>query len=228
VKSVKQSLGEYFPGFADFLLNCKFLMRSDKSQFGESEILLSLVTSLQLENYLEIGCSNPVAWSNSYSLRKSGLNGISIDANLDFSFQWKIFRPRDTFIPVGVVPSNITNELKFYKFPRRHSVLNTFSETEAKKWSSGLGIKLTEIKVQQYSVLEIFLIAEAKFGPVDLLLLDIEGFDVKIIPDVLNLKRPPRVILVEDKNFEVTRVLEGSRYRCLKSFNGQSVFELTN
>ncbi|CAN2246368.1 hypothetical protein MCEMKE45_01357 [Candidatus Planktophila vernalis] len=228
MKSMKQSVGECFPRLADFLLNCNFLLLPDKSQFGESKVLSELVVSHKLENYLEIGCSNPVAWSNSYSLRKFGLNGISIDANLDLSLQWKIFRPKDTFIQVGVVPFGTKNELKFYKFPRRHSVLNTFSQTEARKWSRGLGFKPTEIVVQQLLISDLFLIAEAKFGHVDLLLLDIEGFDVKIIPDVLNLKQPPRIILVEDKNFEVTKVLEGTRYRCLKSFNGQSVFELTN
>jgi hypothetical protein len=228
MKSVKQYVGECFPALADFLLNCKFMFLSDKSQFGESAVLSELVASHKLASYLEIGCSNPVAWSNSYSLRKSGLDGISIDASLDLSLQWKIFRPRDTFIPVGVVPSGSTNELKFYKFPRRHSVLNTFSEIEARKWSSGLGIQPTEIKVPQLSILEVTLIANAKYGPVDLLLLDIEGFDVKIIPDILSLKQPPRFILVEDKNYEVTRALEGTNYRCMKSFNGQSVFELTN
>ena len=102
VSKIKFVFGNYLQFIADFRLNLIFKFKEDKSQFREQQLLSKYVLSeKRVGVYLEIGCYQPILYSNSYLL-KDLWRGISVDANKSVLLQWRLFRPRNRIIIAAV------------------------------------------------------------------------------------------------------------------------------
>ena len=105
------------------------------AQAGEDLIIDFVVKAMQIEDitYLDIGAHHPTQFSNTYLFYKRGHKGVLVEPDPDLSAVIRQVRPRDKCIEAGV-GLHSTNASKFFVMSTR--TLNTFSESEAKRYES--------------------------------------------------------------------------------------------
>ena len=101
-----------------------FLFRGDASQYGEEALILSEVGGLGKGTYLEIGAHQPIKCSNTWKLYRKGWRGLCVDPQESFKLNWRLFRPRDSFFPIAITPTEM-NSVKFFDFERRVNLVST-------------------------------------------------------------------------------------------------------
>ncbi len=216
IGSIKANLGNKFPFIADFLLNLRFLLMKDQSQFGESSLLRKFISDdeKKANYYLELGSGHPIAYSNSWSLPKNW-TGIHVDANQSLSKLWRIFRHKDIFIPNAITTDEDIHEIEYFKFPRRHSVLNSVVPEFLETWRTS-GLSPVSSKVKAITIEGFLELNEIKPESLTLVMCDIEGFDKQLITHMLDVADiHPKWILVEDFNSEIESLLMERNYEIL-------------
>ena len=106
-----------------FLLIVKSWRRTifDFSQLGEEKIIDNIVFRLSKnfkfqKRYIDIGCYDPIKFSNTFKLYQKGWSGIVIEPNKTKTRNWEKIRPRDIIINSALVPENFkSNEIEIYK-----------------------------------------------------------------------------------------------------------------
>lgn len=182
------------------------------SHNGEDVVLLSLFKNTKKGFYVDIGAHHPKKYSNTYLLHKLNWSGINIDANPESIELFKKFRPSDININIGV--SDEASTLTFHEFA--DPAVNTFSESQAKdwienkKWNKYLGSR----KVDVETINDILKKHLPKGQKIDLLSIDVESLDQKIIKS-LDMTYKPTVIVVEDQAFNDKRPLDSPIYKYL-------------
>jgi len=219
--SIKQSLGNKLPMVADFILNLKYSLKSNTSQFGENTLLDLIPGKLR---YLELGAWQPIAHSNSYLLRSRGV-GVHVEPNPKMRLQWRIFRNQDVFLNIAVGDSRVREIKKYFSFPRRYSVLNTFDESSVRKHDTlAMNVEVNLIEVVPIAII----IEEANgiLGQIDLLMTDLEGMDLQILKAIhldekLNFQW---IISEEDEVGGVQSFLEGNGYLLIGAAGPSKLF----
>lgn len=167
------------------------------AQHGEDVLLVNIFKLLKIDkpNYLDIGAHHPINISNTALLYKFGSRGVNVEANPNLIESFLKIRPEDITINAGV--SDQSDNLSFYMIDD-YSGRNTFDKLEAEKFiTENPGFKITKIlKIKVLAINELirnFFLEK----PLDLLTIDVEGFDEKIIKSLdFNLCRP-KVICIE-------------------------------
>ena len=144
--------------------------------------------------YVDVGCFHPLDRNNTYLLYLKNWRGINIDIN-QFSIDlFNFLRPDDFNLHCAVSEKN--QIIKTY-FQKELSQLSTTDEVQAKKVFQG---KIKTKEIQSYSLDHI--IENSKFcnKEIDLLDIDVEGADFKVLLG-LNFERyKPKLICVEIHN----------------------------
>ncbi len=184
-------------------------------------------------SYLDLGCSDPIAGSITHDFYKTNCPGVCVDANPIYAEKFKKARPRDLFINVGVTDGIDGEEKDFYELS------NKVSSTFDKQWAITANKKLGSSieRVIKIKLININRIIEENFNKVpDLLLLDLEGFDFRVLRTLKFDEHRPKVIMLEtlalpyDRNkiFDNCRktamFLKDKRYRWICSLNENSIF----
>lgn len=178
VRQIRRRLGLRFPQIADAFRNINALMRADKSQFGEQELLLKYLPQRGL--YLEIGAFQPILLSNTWMLSKRNWRGLSVDANCNLKYQWKLFRPRSTFEVMTVVPEG-TGTVSFFALETGGAGMSSVIESHARAQASAHNMRVLESKVMSVSLKFLWMDFEERYGYAPtLLLLDVEGLDSQL------------------------------------------------
>jgi hypothetical protein len=183
----------------DFLRNVAYLLRSDASQFGEQAMLAAHLPPLG--TYLELGAYQPVVLSNTWSLSRRGWRGWSVDANDTYRTQWRIFRPRNTFIHAAVLPDDDHGAVTLYH--DRSGVGNTSSllRDHLARHVTDLDAGLVQEAVPAIGIGRLLQGFIAKYGArPDLLHVDCEGLDVRLVEGLLAHVAPqdwPDFLLIE-------------------------------
>ena len=214
--NIKVRVGNRFPLLADILLNLRFLLRRDRSQFGESRLLQEFVLSNadSVNYYLELGCGHPITYSNSLGLPRSW-TGIHVDPNTSLSNLWRIFRPKDLFLPYAITTDPDMTELEYFKFPRRHSVLNSVVPEFLETWKSS-GLTPKSVIVKAITIRESLRIKGVDPGSLRLVMCDIEGFDKQLMVHILDVGFiHPQWILVEDFDSEIEYLMTRRGYKLI-------------
>ena len=177
------------------------------SQFGEDTIMSVLFYHLKINkpSYLDIGANHPRYISNTYYFYEHGSSGVCVEPNPVLYHKYKIVRPRDTVLNIGI-GVNDNHEADFYQFPYHAHGLSTFSEKEALHWNetgmSGIG-KIEYEKVIKIPLLNINSIIEKYLGAApDLLSIDVEGLDLEILASLDYNKFGPKVICAETLSYD--------------------------
>jgi len=223
---IKNKLGNKFPLLADFSLNARFIFRKDKTQFGESELIKYVIQKTQdlKVSYLELGCSHPITYSNSWGLPKHW-KGIHVDANRDLEILWQIFRPKDLMLPLAVTCDANQKEVKYFHFPRRHSVLNTTVSEFTNSWEN-LNLEIRQSSVPALTIGEILNVGGVSRADLTLVLCDVEGYDRLVMETLINTEKlRPSYILVEDFDGSIERFLLNNNYTKINSRGPSSLFE---
>jgi FkbM family methyltransferase len=170
------------------------------SQEGESLILDRLFTSRKTGFYVDVGAHHPKRFSNTYALYKKGWRGINIDPTPGVKELFDEYRPGDAFVAAAVLSAEGARD--FYMFTE--SALNTFSRSLADEYQQ-TGYKLAEVRPIKSRKLAAVL-QECKVDhPIDLMSIDVEGYELDVLESNDWQRYRPRVLLVEIINFDLSR-----------------------
>ena len=207
----------------------KYKLKYFKS-FGATgeDVLLNKIFSNKIGFYIDVGALHPINGSLTYNLYKKGWNGINfdiVDKNIKL---FKIFRRRDRSLKIAI--SSSTGFVKSYIF-NSGSGLNTLEKNWADKWVKSIG-KYRVQKLKKTTLTSIV----SKLGiemKVDLLNIDVEGHEIKVLEGInFNLIRP-KIITIEihvEKTLDifstkVYKILKKNKYELISHYYHTSFFK---
>lgn len=175
-----------------------FKNKKTYSMDGEDLVILDYFKNKKEGFYVDVGCYHPIHRNNTFLLYKKGWKGMNIDIH---SFSIELFnylRPKDLNYNFAV--SDKIELINMY-FQKELSQLSTIDYDQAKKSLQG---QIKEKKIQAYTLDEIFKFSNLDDKKIDLLDIDVEGADLKVLKGLSFEKFQPELICVEvhDKNLK--------------------------
>ena len=175
------------------------------SQFGEDKVLNELIPSNFTNGfYVDVGCFHPKKHSNTYMLFRRGWKGINIDMEKNKIASFNLARPND-YNFLGAI-SNKIEKVKIFR-NQKFGVSSTINRNVIKKEDiiDDDYIQTTTLNI----VLEKSPFKEKK---IDLLNIDTEGNDFKVIKslniDVYN----PSIIIIETHLKKIDEIIKSEIY----------------
>ena len=175
------------------------------SQFGEDKILNELIPKNFTNGfYVDVGCFHPKKHSNTYMLFKKGWKGINIDMEKDKIATFNLARPND-YNFLGAI-SNKIEKVKIYR-NQKFGVSSTINKNVIKNED------IIDDDYIQTTTLNIVLeTSPFKGKKIDLLNIDTEGNDFKVIKslniDVYN----PSIIIIETHLKKIDEIIKSDIY----------------
>ena len=175
--------------------------------------------------YVDVGCYHPVHRNNTYLLYKLDWRGINIDIS-EFSIDlFNYIRPDDLNYNFAI--SNKNEILKIY-YQKELSQLSTIEKEQANKVFQG---NIKEKKIQAFTLNEILAKDKFKNYEIDLLNIDAEGADLKVLEGLSFDKFMPKLICVEIhenkiKESKIFKFLNNKNYELIWSGVFSHLFKL--
>ena len=165
--------------------------------------------------YVDVGCYHPVHRNNTYLLYKLDWRGINIDIS-EFSIDlFNYIRPDDLNYNFAI--SNKNEILKIY-YQKELSQLSTIEKEQANKVFQG---NIKEKKIQAFTLNEILTRDKYKNYEIDLLNIDVEGADLKVLEGLSFDKFTPKLICVE---IHENKIKESKIFKFLNNKNYQLIW----
>jgi FkbM family methyltransferase len=186
------------------------------SQEGEDLIINRFLERKENGFYIDVGAHHPRRFSNTYNFYLRGWTGINIDAMPGSMDAFKLDRPKDINLEMGV--SKIAGELVFHMF--NEPALNTFSESEANRKDGLRKYKIIDKrKVNTHPLNEILREHLREDEKIDFMSIDVEGLDLEVVESNDWEKYRPSLVLVEDlEKYALTELpLKSNLYKMLVS-----------
>ncbi|MDC1179032.1 FkbM family methyltransferase [Candidatus Pelagibacter ubique] len=181
------------------------------SQEGEDILLKRIFENKKKGFYIDVGAHHSTRFSNTYKLYKEdGWCGINIDPNEDSYNNLKKNRKRDININCGI--SDKDEYLKFYCF--KENALNTFSVKKKNQLKKNLLVKkkISVICKRLDNLLDSHI---KKSLNIDLLTIDAEGYDLKVLKSNNWNKYRPTYIIVEIASETISEIFKHPIYHFL-------------
>jgi len=198
-----------------YLKHKYFKKRKTYAMDGEDLVIADYFKNKQKGFYVDVGCYHPIHRNNTFLLYKKGWSGINIDIH-SFSIElFKYLRPNDLNYNFAV--SEKKEIINMY-FQKELSQLSTIDFDQAKKTFQG---PIKEKKIQSYSLDEVFKFSNLENKKIDLLDIDVEGADFKVLKGLSFEITNPELICVEihDKNLQ-----ESETYKFLINLNYELIW----
>ena len=192
-----------------------FIKKKSYSMDGEDIFILNYFKNKNNGFYIDVGCYHPLHRNNTFLLHKNGWSGINIDIH-QFSIDlFNYLRPDDVNLNCAVSNSNGVTKM-FYQ--KKLSQLSTIDEKQAKIAFQG-NIKTSEIKCFTLDAI----LEKLKFNDkkIDLLDIDVEGADLKVLKGFSLEKFKPELICVEIHEKEIK---DSEIYEYLSNFSYELVW----
>lgn len=175
-----------------------FYGKKSYSQCGEDIIISSIFESKGVKNisYIDIGANHPYHLSNTAKFYNPSNKKtcVLIEPNAKLANELKLARPNDIVLNIGISPFGKGEDLNFYVM--NADVLSTFSAAEVESYTR-MGYKLIEtIKIPCKGINQV-LSSYYKNSELNLMSIDVEGFDYEIIASLNFNHYRPNVICVE-------------------------------
>ena len=203
-----------------------YFKKSNFSQSNEEIILNKLFSGIKNGFYIDVGCHHPRRFSNTALLYKNGWNGINIDASSKNLKLFNVFRKRDK--NVNALISEKSENLKFYYF--NESALNGILSQSKVDSLKDLGYKvINEEFITTQRLDDILVTCKVPDKKIDLLDIDVEGYDFQVLKSIdLNLFYV-KVILIETGENEnaIIKYLSNYNYNIYEKID-RNVFFLKN
>jgi FkbM family methyltransferase len=185
------------------------------SQEGE-DILIPRYLSAKKGFYIDVGAHHPQRFSNTFLLYNRGWRGINIDPNPNFIKLFQKHRPLDINLNVGCSSENSTSTFYIFDEP----ALNTLDHEKVKSIQK-LGYKLVEKRAQELVTLKSITDSYSHVIPstIDLLTIDVEGHEIKVLEGFDWATFKPDLILVEIRHQTVASIPKTTVARFLKKKN---------
>lgn len=210
-------------------------LRIHFSQYGEDVILHKLFGSKFSKGfYIDVGAHHPFRQSNTAYLWLLGWNGVNVDASREAVALFKKVRPHDENIWTAVVDDKTAEDL---------SEITLYSNKEVDLGATcdpGLAMQRNTSRAEKVPCTSLSKIinayGERNNGVIDLLNIDIEGFDEKAVDSLPSWKYLPRVICIELYEHDIRKVLdtvacrklEASGYILIERVGLTAVFRLSS
>jgi FkbM family methyltransferase len=179
------------------------------SQEGEDLILKRLFEGKKNGVYVDVGAYHPKRFSNTYLFYLKGWNGINIEPRPGSSKLFNKIRPRDINLEFPVSDEN--SELIYYLF--NEPALNGFSKNLSDERDGTKGARvIAEVKLHTRKLGEILDEYLPKNTEIDFLSIDTEGLDYKVLNSNNWGKYKPKIILLEDLDFNFNEVNKSKAY----------------
>jgi FkbM family methyltransferase len=199
------------------------------SQEGEDLVLKRFFEDKKNGFYVDIGAHHPKRFSNTFLFYKKGWKGINIEPRPGSKVLFDKIRQRDINLEIPV--SNLETELRYYIFD--DPALNSFDadlSNERHKNTKYNIIDEIKLKTQRLdSILDQYL---PQNQIIDFLTIDVEGFDINVLESNNWSKYKPKIIVVEDAEYdfkmgsEITLYLESCSYKIFARTISTSFFKL--
>lgn len=194
------------------------------SENGEDACLLKLFHNKSTGFYVDVGAHHPFRFSITARLSELGWCGINIDPRRDIAEIFKRVRPRDKFLQIGISGSRQTMEYFEYNEP----TLNGFNGEFLRDRHERHGFYI----IDSYPVetLPLDLVLEQHLQPgcsIDLLSIDVEGFEKQVLQSNNWCRYLPAVIAIEQLECRRISELEKTEvFRFLQEFGYSAVSKL--
>jgi len=173
------------------------------SQEGEDVLLSRIFTNKKEGFFVDIGAHHPKRFSNTFLFYQLGWRGINIEPNQDVKRLFETIRPND--INLGIAIGKDESEGIFYMF--EEPALNTFNREIAEQYVRS-GQKLIDKKTIKTRRLSSVLDEYANNHAIDLMSIDVEGFEMPVLESNDWDKYRPQILLVEILDFDINRARE--------------------
>jgi FkbM family methyltransferase len=173
------------------------------SQEGEDRILWRIFERSAPGCYVDVGAHHPKRFSNTYLFYREGWSGITIDPDPDAAALFARQRPRDVHIQAGV--SDQPGRLTYRRFD--DSALNTFDARLADERERAGGYRaLAPLEVEVATLASLLERQWPGGRTFELLSVDAEGFDLKVLRSNDWRAFRPRYVLAESLGSSLDRL----------------------
>ena len=182
------------------------------AQFGEDIILKELIEKDKGDGFfVDVGCYHPRKFNNTYALYKRGWRGINVDMEEDKIALFEAARPGDVNIVCAV--SDKRETVTRYR-DGQFGLGSTIDDNHARKTS----VDYDSGSIETKTLTEI--IDGTRYGgrQIDLLTVDAEGMDYKVVRSLDMERYRPKIIIVEDHHRDIDAVVETDIYRLLRDY----------
>ena len=187
--------------------------RQSYSQLGEDIAIRHILQNdFNLNNgvYLDVGCNHPIIYSNTFELYLNNWTGIVIDINSELISLHKRERKKDIQINKAVSDSN--EKVLVYKFDSH--LINSINKEFYEQFKNKNQL-VSEPKTVMTETLNQIL-KENNISSVDLLCIDVEGHDFKVLKSIDLWKYRPKLIVIEMHDFSFETLYKNEIYSYLK------------
>ncbi len=182
------------------------------SQFGEDKILYEIISKkLKKGFYVDVGCFHPKKYSNTYMLYKRGWRGVNIDMEKDKIETFDIARPKD-FNFLGAVSDKI-EKVKIFR-NQKFGVSSTLNKNMINKENI-----IDESVIETCTLDYILNLSPFKNKEIDLLNIDTEGNDLKVLKSLNFNIYKPKIIIIETHLKDIDKILVSEPYKFLINKN---------
>lgn len=169
------------------------------SQTGE-DIIIQEIIKKRLKRkkgfYIDVGCNDPIIWSNTFKLYLEGWHGINIDANPKLIERVKQIKKKDISLCYAI--SDKEEEVSFFESDT-HAV-STINKETYQQWNKTWNFKEPQVMQAKRldSLLDQYLSPDQE---IDLLSIDVEGHDINVLQSIDLYKYRPKLIIIEMHKF---------------------------
>lgn len=192
------------------------------SQHGEDRIIVEYFNG-RTGRYVDVGANYPVKLSNTYLLYRQGWTGLTVEPIPRLSRRHRRFRPRDAHVNAAV--STERGELTFYEIAS--SGLSTFDRESCDRALQQGNTLKGEYKVPVWPLSEL-VDKHLGDGPIDLLSVDTEGYEMFVFNSIDWSRFRPQLIIFElndGGSVEVTSLVESKGYRVYRDIACNRIME---
>jgi FkbM family methyltransferase len=174
------------------LLWANFFSRKSYAQEGE-DLIVDRLLGKKIGFYVDVGAHHPYRYSNTYLFYKKGWRGIAIDPLPGLKTIFRLRRPRDVFLDVGI--SQKPSSLDYFCF--NESALNTFDKSLATSRDGYKAYKvINKIDIRTDTLASILTSVNCPKA-IDLLTVDVEGMDLEVLQSNDWSRFVPEVVIAE-------------------------------
>ncbi len=178
------------------------------SQFGEDKILFEIIPkNFSKGFYVDVGCFHPKKYSNTFMLFKRGWFGINIDMEENKIKTFNIARPND-YNYLGAISDKIEN-VKIY-MNQKFGVSSTINKDMIKKDDI-----IDEILIETTTLNNVLESSPFKNKEIDLLNIDTEGNDFKVLKSLNFETYNPKIIIIETHLKDINEIIKSDQYKYL-------------
>jgi len=175
------------------------------SQFGEDKILDEIIPKNAVNGfYVDVGCFHPKKHSNTYMLFCRGWSGINIDMEIDKINTFKLARPKD-YNYLGAVSDKI-EKVKIYR-NQKYGVSSTINPDVLNKKDI-----IDTDYIETITLNSIINNSPFKNREIDLLNIDTEGNDFKVLKSLDLEIYQPKIIIIETYQKQIEEIIKSNIY----------------